>query len=123
MEKKVETNNDKSFSLIDSMITAMCLPKEYGKLLKVSNKKIVRYVAVVVLLVCIIQYAILGLGSIAGLGGIKGIVMNEIPEFSLQDGKFYFEEKLEKKDEVSGVYLLIDTSQKEFTRDDVPQNM
>lgn len=123
MEKKVETNNDKSFSLIDSMITAMFLPKEYGKLLKVSNKKIVRYVAVVVLLVCIIQYAILGLGSIAGLGGIKGIVMNEIPEFSLQDGKFYFEEKLEKKDEVSGVYLLIDTSQKEFTRDDVPQNM
>ena len=97
MERKMETNNDKSFSLIDSMITAMFLPKEYGKLLKLSNKRIVRYVAVVMFLVCVIQYAILGLGSIAGLGGIQGIVMNEIPEFSLQDGTFYLGEKIEKE--------------------------
>ena len=122
MEMK-SSDKEKSLSLIDSMITAMFLPKEYGKLLKLSNKRIVRYVAVVMFLVCVIQYAILGLGSIAGLGGIQGIVMNEIPEFSLQDGTFYLGEKIEKVDEASGIYLLIDTSQKEFTRDDIPQNM
>lgn len=123
MEMKATLGKENNLSLIDSMITAMFLPKEYGKLLKLPNKRVVRYVAVVVLLVCIIQYAVLGLGSIAGLGGVEGIVMNEIPKFSLQDGKFYFEDKLEKRDEVSGVYLLIDTSQKEFSRGDVPPNM
>lgn len=123
MGNETISNKENNLSLIDSMITAMFLPKEYGKLLKLSNKKIVRYIAVVVLLVCIIQYAVLGLGSIAGLGGMKGIIMDEIPQFSLQDGKFYLEEKIEKRDEVSGIYFLVDTSEKKFTRDDIPQGM
>lgn len=117
------SEKERKLSLIDSMITAMFSPKEYNKLLKLSKGKMVRYVMVVVLLVATIQYAIPGLGAIAGLGGIKGIVMNEMPQFSLKDGKFYLSEKFETRDETAGVYFLIDTSEKEFTRKDVPANM
>lgn len=119
MENKVEKDK---LSLIDSLITAMFIPKEYGDLLRLTTGKIVRYILVVVLLASMIQYGIPVLGSIAGLGGMEGILMNEMPEFSLRDGKFYLEEKLETADEQAGIYFLVDTTVKEFTKDDVPEN-
>lgn len=119
-EKK---SGEEKFTLIDSIITAMIAPKEYNKLLKLPTGKVVKYVVVLLLLVCLIQYAIPTLGSIAGLGGMEGILMNETPAFSFEDGKFYLEEKIETTDEVSGIYLVIDTSVDEYTRDDVPANM
>lgn len=120
---EMSSEKQEKLSLIDCIITAMFSPKEYSRLLKLSTGKVVRYVVVVVLLVALIQYAIPGLGAIAGLGGIEGIAMNEMPQFSLKDGKFYLDEKIEKTDEASGIYFLIDTSEKEFTREDVPANM
>lgn len=125
MEKQAseKKSGEEKFTLIDSLITAMFVPKEYHKLLKLSSGKVVRYIAVLLFLVCLIQYAIPTLGSIAGLGGVEGILLNEIPEFSLEDGKFYLEEKLEKADEVSGVYFVIDTTVDAYTREDVPKNM
>ena len=122
-ETAANTAKEDKFTLIDSLITAMFIPKEYGKLLKLGAGKIVRYVIVVLLLVCTIQYAIPTLGSIAGLGGLKNIIMNEIPEFSLKDGKFHFSEKIEKIDEVAGVGLIVDTTVEEYTREDVPEKM
>lgn len=101
----------------------MFIPKDYGKLLKLRVGKTVLYVVVITLFVALIQYAIPGLGAIAGLGGMKEIIMNEIPEFSLQDGKFYFEEKIEQKDEVAGIYMILDTSVEEFERKDIPKNI
>ena len=125
MEKQtsVKKNEEEKFTLIDSLITAMFAPKEYHKLLKLTTGKVVRYIVILLFLVCVIQYAIPILGSIAGLGGVEGIILNEIPEFSLEDGKFYFEEKYEKRDEVSGVYCVIDTTVDAYTREDVPKNM
>lgn len=122
-EASAKKSGEEKFTLIDSLITAMFVPKEYDKLLKLSKGKIVRHVLVVLLLVCMVQYAIPVLGSIAGLGGVEGILMNETPEFALEDGKFYLEEKIEQIDEVSGVCLIVDTTVDEYTKDDVPANM
>lgn len=122
-ETSAKKTGEEKFTLIDSLITAMFAPKEYNKLLKLSTGKIIRYVLVVLLLVCLIQYAIPSLGAIAGLGGVEGILMNETPTFALEDGKFYLEEKIEQVDEVSGVCLIIDTTVDEYTKEDVPANM
>ena len=111
------------FTLIDSLVTAMFAPKEYGNLLRLKNGKIVGYVLIVVLLSCVIQYAIPALGSIAGLGGMKSIIMNEIPEFSLQKGEFYYEKKIDNMEETMGVYLLVDTTVDSFSKEDVPENV
>ena len=125
MEKETSAKKPEKekFTLIDSLITAMFVPKEYNKLLKLSTGKIIRYVFAVLLLVCLIRYAIPCLGSIAGLGGMEGILMNETPTFALEDGKFYLEEKIEQVDEVSAVCLIIDTTVEEYTKEDVPANM
>lgn len=114
---------EEKFTLIDSLITAMFVPKEYNKLLKLSVGKITRYVFVVLLLVCLIRYAVPVLGSIAGLGGMEGILMNETPQFALEDGKFSYEEKVEQIDEVSRICLIVDTTVDEYTKEDVPANM
>lgn len=114
---------EEKFTLIDSLITAMFVPKEYNKLLKLSVGKITRYVFVVLLLVCLIRYAVPVLGSIAGLGGMEGILMNETPQFALEDGKFSYEEKVEQIDEASRICLIVDTTVDEYTKEDVPANM
>lgn len=122
-ETSAKKSGEEKLTLIDSLITAMFVPKEYDNLLKLSTGKIVRYILIVLFLVCLIQYAIPSLGSIAGLGGVEGILMNETPEFALENGEFYLEKKIEQVDEVSGVCFIVDTTVEEYTKDDVPANM
>lgn len=125
MENETMSNNEQKEKLtwIDCMVTAMFSPKEYGKLIRLSGGKIAKYVAVLLLLVCTIQYAIPTLGSIAGLGGMKDIILYEIPQFSLKDGVFYLEEKIEIIDEATGASVIVDTTVDVFTKEDVPANM
>lgn len=122
-ETSAKKMQEEKLTLIDSLIIAMFTPKEYGKLLQLNKPRLVRYVMVVLLLVCLIQYAVPGLGSIAGLGGVKEIIRHEVPQFSLEDGTLSVEEKIERVDEVSGIYMVIDTTVEEFVREDVPKNM
>lgn len=110
-------------SLTDRFITAMFLPKEYGKLLCQSGGKLVQFLLLLILLVGVIRYAIPFLGAIAGMGGMKNIIQNRIPGFSLENGTFTLDEEFEWLDESGGVYVLVDTDVDEFTRDDIPDNM
>lgn len=112
-----------SMGIADRFITAMFLPKEYGRLLKLTMGKIVSYLFLLILLISVVQYGIPTLGAIAGMGGIRNIVLNEIPDFSLKDGKLSFGEKIEQQDDDMGVYILVDTSKKKFTKEDVPEEM
>lgn len=107
----------------DRFITAMFLPKEYDKLLKLKMNKLISYIVCLTLLVTVIQYAIPTLGAIAGMGGIRNIILNETPDFSLKDGVFSYDEKLEKKDNDLKSYVLIDTTVDEFTKEDLPDDM
>lgn len=110
-------------SLTDRFITAMFLPKEYGKLLQLSGGKLVQFLLLLILLVGVIRYAVPVLGAIAGMGGVKNIIQNKIPYFSLENGTFTLDEEFEWLDESGGIYILVDTSVDEFTREDIPENM
>lgn len=128
MEEQMEhhnpnNENNEKMSMADRFITAMFLPKEYEKLLRLSGGSVIGFMVVLMLLVSFIQYAIPTLGAIAGLGGIRNIVENELPQFSFQNGEFNLDDKIEWQDNSAGVYLLVDTKQKEFTREDVPANV
>lgn len=116
-------NETGKMSMADRFMTAMFLPKEYGKLLRQSAGKLVQFLAVLILLAAVIRYAIPALGALAGMGGVKNIILNEIPDFSLENGTFFLDEKIEKSDETSGIYLIVDTSVEQYTKDDVPANM
>lgn len=116
-------NESEKMNMADRFMTAMFLPKEYNKLLRLSAGKLVQFLAVLILLVTVIQYAIPALGALAGMGGVKNIILNEIPEFSLENGTFFLDEKIEKTDETSGIYVIVDTSVDKYTKEDVPKNM
>lgn len=107
----------------DCFITAMFLPKEYDKLLNLKVGKRIGYFVLLILLAAVIQYAIPALGAIAGLGGVKNIIRNEIPEFAFQDGTFSFGERLEATEESVKSYMLVDTSVEKFTKEDIPAGM
>ncbi len=120
------TSNDvqeNKMTFVDSLLSAMFLAKDYGMLLRMSFGKLVRHILFVVALACVIQYAIPALSTIAGLGGMRNIITRELPTFSLEDGKFQLSEKIETVDEEAGLYYLVDTSVKEFTKEDIPKNM
>ena len=114
---------EKEMNMADRFITAMFLPKEYEKLLRLSTGKLVGFVALLILLVTVIRYAVPVLGAIAGMGGMKNIIMNEVPDFKLENGVFTLGERLERTDEINGIYMVVDTSVDKYTSEDVPPNM
>ncbi|MCM1497589.1 MAG: DUF1189 domain-containing protein [Clostridium sp.] len=114
---------EKEMTMTDRFITAMFLPKEYGKLLRLSTGKLVSFVALLMLLVTVIRYAVPALGAIAAMGGVKSIIMNEIPDFKLENGELFLGEKLERTDEIGGIYMVVDTSVEKYTSEDIPTNM
>lgn len=122
-EERQTANEPENMSLTDRFITAMFLPKEYTKLLRLPNGKLVQFLVFLILLSAVIRYVIPTLGTIAGMGGVKNILKNEVPQFSLENGVFTLDEKFDWVDESGGIYVVIDTDIDEFTRDDVPENM
>ncbi|MDE5778286.1 MAG: DUF1189 domain-containing protein [Lachnospiraceae bacterium] len=106
--------------MADCFVISMFSPKEYGKLIKLGTGRVAFYLVLLTLLVSVIQYAIPVLSAVAAMGGMKEIIMNEVPEFSLENGKFSFSEKLEQSDEQAGIYMIVDTDVREYTKKDVP---
>ena len=119
---EVENNNEK-ITVADRFLIAMFSPKEYGKILKEKTNKAVWFTILMIFLCTMIRYVIPTFALIAGMGGMKDIIINEVPEFSLENGEFTLEKRIEKDDELSGVYVLIDTDVKKFTNDDVPNGV
>ena len=96
-----ENNNQdeqQKMSMADRFITAMFTPREYGKLLQLRSGSVIGFLALVIFLISFIQYAIPTLGAVAGMGGIRNIIENQIPQFSLKDGVFTLDEKIEQQD-------------------------
>lgn len=118
----VENNNEK-ITVADRFLIAMFSPKEYGKILREKTNKVVWFTILLIFLCTMIRYVIPTVALIAGMGGMKDIIINEVPEFSLENGEFTLEKRIEKDDELSGVYVLIDTDVKKFTNDDVPKGV
>lgn len=116
-------NEQERMSMADRFITAMFTPREYGKLLRLRSGSVIGFLVLVSFLISFIQYAIPTLGAVAGMGGIRNIVENQIPQFSLKNGEFILDEKIEKQDNSVGVYVLVDTSKKKFTKEDIPANV
>lgn len=121
--KEQSKNECEKMNIADRFITAMFLPKEYNKLLRLPMGRLIQFLVLLILMVSVIRYAIPALGAIAAAGGVKNIILHEIPDFSLKDGTFTLEEKLEKTDEMNGIYVVVDTSEEKYTKEDVPANM
>ena len=115
--------NPDNMSIADRFVTAMFLPGEYPVLLRLKIGKIVSFLGVLILLLSLIQYVIPILAAVAGHGGIRNYILNDLPQFSLENGSFTVDEKMERKDESVGVYILVDTTVESFTKDDIDTDM
>ena len=118
-----EREESKKMSMTDFFITALFHPKDYKNLLKQKTGKLIGYLCLLMLLVSVVQYAIPMLGAIAGMGGIKNIFLQQIPDFSFQDGKFFLDKTIKERDDSAGFYYVVDTGVEKYTKDDVPENM
>lgn len=119
-EENREMANPKSMKISEQFMTAMFSPKEYrSSLLKLPTKKMVVYFLCLILLLTIIQAVIPTVGAIAGMGGFRNIIMERIPDFELKDGSFFLDDRFELEDEEAGIYILIDTNEDVFTKEDV----
>lgn len=116
------TENREQVGIADCFVISMFSPKEYEKLLGLKTGKIAVYVLLLTLLISIIQYAIPVMSAVAAMGGMKKLIINEVPDFSIKEGKFSLSEKFEKSDEQAGVYMILDTTVKEYEKEDVPVN-
>lgn len=119
-ENQQNTRQNEKVGMADCFVISMFSPKEYGKLIKLGTGRVVFYLLILTLLVSVIQYVIPVLSAVAAIGGMKEIIMNDMPEFSLENGKFSFSEKIEQSDEQSGIYIIVNTDVKEYTKEDIP---
>ncbi|MGN0438719.1 MAG: DUF1189 family protein [Lachnospiraceae bacterium] len=115
--------DEKKMTMADRFMIAMFSPKEYEKILCEKTDKLVCFLILLILLFTMVRYVIPGAAILTGMGGIKGIVTREIPDFSLENGEFAVGERIEKDDEMTGVYVLVDTSVEIFSEADVPANV
>lgn len=116
-------NQKENLKMSDRFMIAMFSSKEYDKLLKEKTSKLVWFLILFILLLTVIRYVIPYSAMIAGMGGVKGIVMKEIPDFSLEEGKLTINKRIEKDDEVGGIYVLVDTDVECFQEKDVPADV
>ncbi len=114
---------DNDLTMVDRFLIAMLSPKEYGRLLREKTGKLVQFLSLLIFIVTMFRIVIPTLAFVAGMGGVKNIIINEIPDFSLENGRFTLEERIEKEDEVSGIYVLCDTEVEKFTKADIPENV
>lgn len=98
---------------------AMFSPGEYGKLLHQPVKELIKYLLCFVLLLTLIGDVIPMAGAIAGMGGIGNIITERIPQFEWKDGNFTLDDVIEIKDEQTGVYILVDTGEQAYSKDDI----
>lgn len=115
-----KTEEEKTLVIADRFVIAMFSPGKYNQLLKEKTGKIVKFMAVLLVLVTMVRYVVPLLGMIAGMGGIETIISKEVPDFSIKDGVFYYEDRIETEDDVNGIYVLVDTQEDKFTKADVP---
>lgn len=121
-EQNSETGENKNMKLSERFMTAMFSPREYSStLLKLPTKKMIGYFLCLMLLLTVIQSVIPTVGAIAGMGGFRRIITENIPEFEFKNGSFSMEERIEIDDEQSGVYILIDTDVDKFTKEDIAE--
>lgn len=121
--KKSDENDKKKMSMADRFITAMFLPGEYPALMKLGVGKIISFLVFLVLLLSLIQYAIPSLAKLAGYGGVRSYIINELPDFSLKNGELFVSEKYKEENSDAGIYILVDTDVDAFTEDDVDRDM
>ena len=121
----METNNntDNTIKLADRFLIAMFSPKEYGRILKEKQSKLVQFLFVLILLITMVRYLIPTLAMVAGMGGFEKILTKEIPTFSIENGELSIDKRVEQKDEINGVYLLVDTDEKKFSEKDIPDDV
>lgn len=125
MEQTTKNNakTDNKITLADRFAISMFSAKEYPKILQEKTGKIIGFLFILVLLLSLIRYGVPALGSIAGMGGIKQMILREVPDFSISNGEFTLDDRYEKKDEMNGIYLVADTDVESFSKDDVPKGM
>ena len=118
-----ENNNSDNMSMADRFITAMFLPNEYNSLLKLKMSKVISYFCVLILLASVVQFAIPALAAVAGYGGVRAYILNELPEFSLKNGELFVDEVIEEDNSDAGVYMIVNTDVVKYTEDDIPKEM
>lgn len=121
--EQINPDMEKKITMADRFLIAMFSPKEYQSLFREKTGKVVQFLILLMLMVTMIRYVIPTLAFVAGMGGMKNIIMQEIPDFSLQNGQFALDERIEKEDEVNGIYVLCDTEIDKFTKEDIPQGV
>jgi len=117
-QEEHESKNEK-VTMADRFLIAMFSPKEYDKLLKLPMKNVITFLLCLISLLTIVQAVIPTFGAVAGMGGMKNLILNRIPDFELKDGKFFYADRYEVNDEQSGIYILVDTDQEEFVDSDL----
>ena len=112
-----KAENEK-FTIIDQIAVAVSSPSNYKKLTELRLRRTILYFIILIFLLAFMRMGISTLVYICNIGGFKNLILNTVPEFSVEDGKLYMADKMEL-DIGEGVVMYVDTDLEEITLDDL----
>lgn len=99
-------------NIFTEMVHSVCDPKGYAAFLENRKRKTFLYGLVLSLIYILLSFVLPTAASVAASGGIESLLVESVPEFTLEDGKLWVAKPVEYTlyDNLQGgIYIRIDT--------------
>lgn len=107
---------DERISFTEQIRIALSKPLWYKSLFQQSLTKHICYFVILIALITVIQYVIPITAYIQSFGGLRNLLLEGIPTFSLENGELTVDKQLDI--EKAGARIVIDTTVEAYTQED-----
>lgn len=115
---KPETDKKERFTMVDQIAVAVSAPGSYNKLTDLRLGRNIAYFIILIFLLAFMRMGISTIVYISNIGGFKNLILNTVPEFSVEDGVLTMADKIELNIG-EDVIMYVDTSVEEISIDDL----
>lgn len=112
-------NEKETISFTEQIRIALSKPLWYKSLFQQSIGKHMCYFLALLVLITVIQFGVPVAAYLQSVGGLKELLLEHIPTFSLENGELTVDSVVDW--ERNGVHLIIDTSQEAYTQEQAVQ--
>lgn len=115
---KPETDKKERFTMVDQIAVAVSAPGSYNKLTDLRLGRNIVYFIILIFLLAFMRMGISTIVYISNIGGFKNLILNTMPEFSVEDGTLTMADKMELNIG-EDVILYVDTSVEKISLDNL----
>lgn len=107
-------------TLVDQLAIAVSSPKNYKHLTKLKESKTVAFVILLTFILTFIQFGVGVLTFLLHVGGLKNLILNDVPQFQMENGRL--EAEAEMSLDIGATTIYMNTDYDEISLSDLETN-